>query len=197
MLKIHFLHILNSVITQHISTYETKNTSILIFNKEGEIVYSFGEDKSFFVTRILAATQYYSKLIFEETNGVKTIISPAINHFRDIEGYVIICVDAKTNNFFQWHLIIELLTVLMSVSWSYPNIFNLDDIDNLTKTEFTAREKQIIDLLRCGFKDQYIADKLYISLPTVRKYLRTIYDKSGVSSKSQFIAIYYQKQLPK
>lgn len=79
----------------------------------------------------------------------------------------------------------------MSVLWSYPNIFNLNDIDEFIKSAFTKREKQIIDLLRCGFKDKYIAGKLFISLPTARKHLRVIYEKIGVSSKSEFIAIYY------
>ncbi len=197
MIQIHFLTIIDSVITQHFNIHNTNNTSILIFDKGGEIVYNYGKDRSLLVSKVLAAPRYYSKLIFEEIDKEKAIISPVINHARSIDGYVIICINTLTNDIFQWHLIIELLTILMSVSWSYPNIFNLNDIDEFIKAEFTKREKQIIDLVRCGFKDKYIADKLFVSLPTIRKHLRIIYDKSGVSSKSEFIAIYYQKQLPK
>jgi len=51
----------------------------------------------------------------------------------------------------------------------------------------TAREREILDLVASGASNQEIAEQLFISEKTVRNHLTTIFDKIGVSSRSQAI----------
>ena len=51
----------------------------------------------------------------------------------------------------------------------------------------TAREREILDLVAGGANNQDIADQLFISEKTVRNHLTAIFDKIGVSSRSQAI----------
>ena len=51
----------------------------------------------------------------------------------------------------------------------------------------TTREREILDLVAGGANNHEIAEKLFISEKTVRNHLTTIFDKIGVSSRSQAI----------
>jgi pimeloyl-ACP methyl ester carboxylesterase/DNA-binding CsgD family transcriptional regulator len=51
----------------------------------------------------------------------------------------------------------------------------------------TAREREILDLVASGASNQQIAGQLFISEKTVRNHLTAIFDKIGVSSRSQAI----------
>ena len=51
----------------------------------------------------------------------------------------------------------------------------------------TAREREILDLVAGGASNLDIAAKLFISEKTVRNHLTAIFDKLGVSSRSQAI----------
>ena len=51
----------------------------------------------------------------------------------------------------------------------------------------TSREREILELVAGGANNQEIAEKLFISEKTVRNHLTAIFDKIGVSSRSQAI----------
>ena len=51
----------------------------------------------------------------------------------------------------------------------------------------TSREREILGLVASGASNQAIADRLFISEKTVRNHLTAIFDKIGVSSRSQAI----------
>lgn len=53
----------------------------------------------------------------------------------------------------------------------------------------TAREGEVLELLRCGHSAQEMADRLVLSLPTVRTHIRAILRKLGVSSQLAAAAI--------
>jgi DNA-binding CsgD family transcriptional regulator len=53
--------------------------------------------------------------------------------------------------------------------------------------QLTEREKEILARLSAGLSDQQIAADLFLSPNTVRWYNRQIYDKLGVSSRTQAI----------
>jgi DNA-binding NarL/FixJ family response regulator len=57
-------------------------------------------------------------------------------------------------------------------------------------TALTERETEILSLLSKGFANKEIADKLTISLPTVRTHLRHIYEKLHVRSRTEAIVKY-------
>ena len=54
--------------------------------------------------------------------------------------------------------------------------------------QLTPRELEVLDLLTQGDDYKQIADKLFLSLFTVRAHLRNIYDKLHVHSKSQAVS---------
>jgi DNA-binding NarL/FixJ family response regulator len=60
----------------------------------------------------------------------------------------------------------------------------------LDTTALTEREKEILTLLSQGFANKELADKLQISVPTVRTHLRHIYEKLHVRSRSEAIVKY-------
>lgn len=49
--------------------------------------------------------------------------------------------------------------------------------------ELSRREQEILDLLSRGFRYQEIADKLFISLDTVRTHIRNCYEKLQVNNR--------------
>jgi DNA-binding NarL/FixJ family response regulator len=60
--------------------------------------------------------------------------------------------------------------------------------DEREAAELTPREREILALLVEGLNYAGIAERLYISLDTVRNHIRHIYEKLRVHSKSQAVA---------
>jgi DNA-binding NarL/FixJ family response regulator len=52
----------------------------------------------------------------------------------------------------------------------------------------TARESEVIALITQGYSNQEIADRTYLSINSVKTYIRTAYRKVGVSRRSQAVA---------
>lgn len=61
---------------------------------------------------------------------------------------------------------------------------------NPPAAELSPRESEVLQLLTQGFLYKEIADSLGISLPTVNTYIRRIYEKLQVRSRSQAVARY-------
>jgi NarL family two-component system response regulator LiaR len=51
----------------------------------------------------------------------------------------------------------------------------------------SSREMEILDLVTAGHSNQEIADMLYLSINSVKSYIRTAYRKIGVQSRSQAV----------
>jgi len=51
----------------------------------------------------------------------------------------------------------------------------------------TDREQEVLLLMAGGLKYKEIADKLFISLNTVRSHVKAIYGKLGVNNRTQAI----------
>ena len=60
----------------------------------------------------------------------------------------------------------------------------------------SGRELEILSYLSKGFHDKEIADKLFLSVKTVRTHLRNIYKKLEVRSRTEAVLKYIQKQAP-
>lgn len=72
---------------------------------------------------------------------------------------------------------------------SFPN---RNQNHNLLET-FTTREQEILHALAKGHSYKEIADKLFISIETVRTYLRKIYEKLQVHSKVEALNLVFPK----
>ncbi len=60
--------------------------------------------------------------------------------------------------------------------------------------ELSSREREVLELLAKGYLYKEIADLLHISVPTVNTYIRRIYEKLHVRSRSQAVARFTQVQ---
>jgi DNA-binding NarL/FixJ family response regulator len=59
--------------------------------------------------------------------------------------------------------------------------------------ELSPREKSVLELLTKGYLYKEIAESLGVSVPTVSTYIRRIYEKLQVHSRSQAVAKYFRK----
>ena len=59
----------------------------------------------------------------------------------------------------------------------------------LSQKGITKTEKDILQNLALGLKNEVIADKMCISVSTVKKHLESIYHKLGVHNRLQAIYI--------
>jgi len=64
-----------------------------------------------------------------------------------------------------------------------------ESAENLSM-KLTEREAEVLDYLAKGYANKEIAEKLELSLPTVRSHLRSIYDKLHVRSRTEAIVKY-------
>jgi LuxR family maltose regulon positive regulatory protein len=60
---------------------------------------------------------------------------------------------------------------------------------HLLAEPLTAREVEVLKLIKSGCSNQDIAGQLVISLPTVKRHISNIYNKLGVESRTQAVAI--------
>jgi DNA-binding NarL/FixJ family response regulator len=58
---------------------------------------------------------------------------------------------------------------------------------------FSARQQEILDLLAAGEPYKAIADQMGLSIHTVRGYIRRIYEKLQVHTRSAAVAKYLQR----
>jgi len=75
--------------------------------------------------------------------------------------------------------VMQRLAVLMSSSASSANTSLLDGM--------TEREQEICTLLADGLTNKQIAETLYISEGTVKNYISSIYDKTGIHDRAKLI----------
>ncbi|MBE2228190.1 MAG: response regulator transcription factor [Ignavibacteria bacterium] len=61
--------------------------------------------------------------------------------------------------------------------------------------ELSAREAEVLRLITAGLTNQEIADKLYLSLNTIKSHTNSIYSKLGVKRRTQAIEIAKQLQI--
>lgn len=58
---------------------------------------------------------------------------------------------------------------------------------NARKLNLSNRELEVLELISQGFSNQEIADKIFVSLNTVKTHVANIYQKMGVKRRTQAI----------
>lgn len=64
-----------------------------------------------------------------------------------------------------------------------------------SSSNLTAREKEILILITQGMTNEVIAEKLFISVQTVRNHIKSIYDKLQVHSRAQVVVKAFKEKL--
>ena len=72
---------------------------------------------------------------------------------------------------------------------------NKDFNGNSSSYDLSSREKEVLTLLADGYNYQELADKIFISVDTVRHHIRNIYKKLHVHSQSEAVAKAIRKGL--
>lgn len=79
------------------------------------------------------------------------------------------------------HKVMERLAVLLQKNKT------ISEASEDLLADMTDREKEICTLLSRGLNNRQIADELYISEGTVKNYISSIYDKTGIHDRSKLI----------
>ena len=67
------------------------------------------------------------------------------------------------------------------------SIMSLSAKNETLPDSITEREKEICSLLAQGLTNKQIAEALYISEGTVKNYISSIYDKTGIHDRAKLI----------
>ena len=73
------------------------------------------------------------------------------------------------------------------------NSFPARQSDNELMHALSKREIELLDLLAAGYRYKDIADRLFLSIETVRSYIRDIYSKLQVHSRTEAVNKMYGK----
>jgi len=76
------------------------------------------------------------------------------------------------------------------VMLSYADVTSKNNFSHVDQKQFkplTVRERQILNLIIQGKSNQEIADELYISIHTVKKYIQILFKKFGAKNRTSLI----------
>ena len=76
-----------------------------------------------------------------------------------------------------------LRTVAAGRSWMEDCVFRESGRDRYPRSELTAREQQVLELVEQGFKNKDVAQELGIRPGTVKIHLKHIFEKTGVRGR--------------
>jgi two-component system, NarL family, response regulator LiaR len=71
--------------------------------------------------------------------------------------------------------------------------FPVKKTDQEAVNELNKRERELLELLAAGYRYKEIADKLFLSIETVRSYIRDIYSKLQVHSRTEALNKLYNR----
>ncbi len=90
------------------------------------------------------------------------------------------------------------LGIYMGVQW-VQNKSKQNDVYQLSNNnnswQLSPRELEVLQLMASGFTNQEIADKLFVSLPTIKTHSSNIYQKMNVKRRTQAIQTAIQSGL--
>jgi DNA-binding CsgD family transcriptional regulator/GAF domain-containing protein len=90
-------------------------------------------------------------------------------------------------------LITIVTVILQRLVQNSEHAFSNPTINNkLLSESLTSREMDVLKYLVQGYSNREIAEKLYISVHTVKNHITNIFQKLGVTDRSQVIAMVYQ-----
>ncbi len=68
--------------------------------------------------------------------------------------------------------------------------YKIDDSKNSILENLTLSEKKVALLLKDGYKNQEICDELDITINTVKKHIKNIYDKLNIQDRASFLKLF-------
>ena len=84
--------------------------------------------------------------------------------------------------------ILEVMQRTMAGEHIYPDETPLIHIGNSTNHEFTERELDILKELTTGDTNAEIAERLHITVPTVKSHIQHLMDKTGFKTRTELVS---------
>jgi DNA-binding CsgD family transcriptional regulator len=79
------------------------------------------------------------------------------------------------------------LGIWLALNFQKKNTKNSSRPTVIQLSELSKREKEVLQLLTEGLNNQEIADRLFVSLPTIKTHISNLFVKLEVKSRSQAI----------
>lgn len=79
------------------------------------------------------------------------------------------------------------------VAQRLSKLISLKQTTKVDNNVFTNKEKEVIEYLVLGYSNQEIAEKMYLSIGTIKNYISQIYAKANVSDRAHAI-VYFKNQ---
>lgn len=82
-------------------------------------------------------------------------------------------------------ILLEIMDRTMDGESIYPDTTPVLDLGLAKSIEFTARELEVLRELTSGDTDDVIADRLNLSVHTVKKHIKSMFQKTGFTTRTQ------------
>lgn len=73
---------------------------------------------------------------------------------------------------------------------------NMDKVQTAFQNQLSDREKQVLELIALGKKNQHIADELFVDITTIKSHINNIYKKTDLKNRKE-LRFYCKKVLEK
>lgn len=126
--------------------------------------------------------------IKKEFPEIKIIIVTSMPEFSWLERARRIGVDSFWYKDGQKDSILEVMERTMAGEHIYPDDTPLIYIGNATNHDFTERELEILKELTTGDTNAEIAERLHLSVATVKSHIQHLMDKTGFKTRTELVS---------
>ena len=126
--------------------------------------------------------------IKKEFPEIKIIIVTSMPEYSWLERARDIGVDSFWYKDGQKDSILEVMERTMAGEHIYPDKTPLVHIGNTTNHEFTERELEILKELTTGDTNAVIAERLHLSIATVKSHIQHLMEKTGFKTRTELVS---------
>lgn len=126
--------------------------------------------------------------IKKEFPKIKIVIVTSMPEYSWLERARKIGVDSFWYKDGQKESILDVMERTMAGENIYPDETPLIHIGNTTNHDFTERELEILKELTTGDTNTAIAERLHISLPTVKSHIQHLMEKTGFKTRTELVS---------
>lgn len=126
--------------------------------------------------------------IKKEFPEIKIIIVTSMPEYSWLERAREIGVDSFWYKDGQKESILDVMERTMAGENIYPDETPLIHIGNTTNHDFTERELDILKELTTGDTNSIIAERLHVSVPTVKSHIQHLMEKTGFKTRTELVS---------
>ncbi|RBQ28729.1 LuxR C-terminal-related transcriptional regulator [Aliarcobacter vitoriensis] len=170
-----------------------------ILNSEEELLYI--ENSIVVLSSCIKISNKIQKIKKLKSNNNKIIILEREPNILNAKRYFDLGIDGYGNSLMSSSFFKSAIeSVENNYIWVLPNItqslirdiaqIKYSKIDDNVLNKLTISEKKVAEFLKVGYKNQEIGDELSISINTVKKHIKNIYNKLDVHDRISFTKLF-------